>query len=120
MRDGGEKLAGALLAVLFGSRVSEIQRLFPVFADTVGRLRDQRDNLRVIVPIADSVDEMVRARLLADSGVRSVNYNVETHQGVVYLLGVARSQVELDRASQIASLVPDVERVVTYVRIEGQ
>ena len=66
------------------------------------------------------ITDQVRARLLADSGVRSVNYNVETHQGVVYLLGVARSQVELDRASQIASLVPDVERVVTYVRIEGQ
>ena len=49
-----------------------------------------------------------------------MHYNVETHQCVVYLLGVARSQVELDRASQIASLVPDVERVVTYVRIEGQ
>lgn len=66
------------------------------------------------------ITDQVRARLLGDSGVRSVNYNVETHQGVVYLLGVARSGVELERASRIASLVPDVKKVITYVRVEGE
>jgi len=63
------------------------------------------------------ITQQVRARLLSDPGVRSVNYNVEVHRAIVYLLGVARSEAELDRASRIASLVPDVERVVTYVRV---
>jgi len=66
------------------------------------------------------IAQQVRARLASDSGVRSVNFNVEAHQGVVYLLGVARDQAELERAARIASLAPDVRRVVTYVRIEGE
>ena len=66
------------------------------------------------------ITQQVRARLLADTGVRSVNYNVETLRNVVYLMGVARSAAELDRAARIASLVPDVEKVVTYVRVDGE
>lgn len=64
--------------------------------------------------------QSVRAALLADGDVRSVNYNVEVHDGVVYLLGVARDGRELDRAATTAGRVNGVNRVVTYVRIEGQ
>ncbi len=73
---------------------------------------------------ANAQDELtsqaVRAALLGDSQVRSINYNVEVNNGVVYLLGVARSGEELERAAQTAARVNGVDRVVTYVRIEGQ
>lgn len=62
------------------------------------------------------LSQRVRASLLADSAVRSVNYNVETRNGVVYLLGYARTADERERAAQHASLVDGVERVVVYVR----
>lgn len=66
------------------------------------------------------ITQQVRGRLLGDSAVRSVNYNIETHDGVVYLLGYARSADERERAASHASLVRGVERVVVFVRAEGE
>ena len=60
--------------------------------------------------------QQVRARLASDSSIRSLNYNIETHQRVVYLLGFARSAEERDRAAAHAALIEGVERVVVLAR----
>jgi osmotically-inducible protein OsmY len=54
---------------------------------------------------------------LVFSDVRSVNYDVEASNRSVYLIGSARSQAELDHATDIARNVPGVKRVVSYVEI---
>lgn len=66
------------------------------------------------------ITQQVRGRLLRDRSVRSVNYNVEAENGRVYLLGVARTRGELERAAQHASLVDGVTEVVTLVRVVGE
>lgn len=65
------------------------------------------------------ITAQVNARLVADRDVRSINFNVETRDGRVYLLGVARNRGELERAAAHASLVDGVDEVITYVRIDG-
>jgi len=60
--------------------------------------------------------QQIRARLASDRTIRSVNYNIETHQGVVYLLGFARNSDERDRAAAHIALIDGVERVVVLVR----
>ncbi|WP_417494058.1 BON domain-containing protein [Maricaulis sp.] len=65
------------------------------------------------------ITQRVRGQLLSDRDVRSVNFNVETYAGKVYLLGVARSRGELERASAHAALVGGVVEVISYVRIAG-
>ena len=57
--------------------------------------------------------------MVLDADVRSVNYTIETDRQSVYLIGSARSQAELDRATQIARYVPGVQRVVSYVEIRS-
>ena len=59
----------------------------------------------------------VRARLVGDGSVKSVNYNVHVFNGVVYLLGFAQSQEELRRAAEHAAVVKGVEKVVSYVKM---
>tara|TARA_R110002073_G_scaffold201731_2_gene360959 strand:+ start:9958 stop:10650 length:693 start_codon:yes stop_codon:yes gene_type:complete len=66
------------------------------------------------------ISQRVSSRLLRDRSVRSVNFNVETHAGRVYLLGVARTRGELERAAAQASLVDGVTEVITYVRVVGE
>ncbi|HTZ36382.1 MAG TPA: BON domain-containing protein [Stellaceae bacterium] len=61
----------------------------------------------------------VRSDLVFDSQIRSPNYTIETDRQSVYLIGSARSQAELDRATQIARYVPGVQRVVSYVEIRS-
>jgi osmotically-inducible protein OsmY len=61
----------------------------------------------------------VRAEMVADPAIRSVNYTIDTANGSVFLIGSARSQDELDRATRIARYVPGVKRVVSYVELRS-
>jgi len=61
----------------------------------------------------------VRSDLMFNGDVRSGNYTIETDRQSVYLIGAARSQAELDQATQLARYVPGVQRVVSYVEIRS-
>jgi osmotically-inducible protein OsmY len=61
------------------------------------------------------ISTQVRSRLMTDGRVQAVNYNVETYDGVVHLMGLARSTSELARATDIASSTPGVREVVSHV-----
>jgi osmotically-inducible protein OsmY len=65
------------------------------------------------------ITAQLRSQLVLETDVRSVNYTIDTTNGSVYLIGSARSQAELDRATQVARYVPGVRRVVSYVEIRG-
>jgi osmotically-inducible protein OsmY len=62
------------------------------------------------------ITQQIRSRLASDSNIRSLNFNIETHSGVVYLLGFARDSAESERAAAHAALVDGVERVVVLTR----
>jgi osmotically-inducible protein OsmY len=59
----------------------------------------------------------LRNSITFDSQIRSLNYSIDTVNGVVYLNGSARSQGEIDRVTDYARNIPNVRRVVNYVRI---
>jgi len=63
----------------------------------------------------------LKAKLIFDAEVSSINYSIETVHGVVYLMGVAQSPRELERVVEHARNIAYVERVVSYVRLnEGE
>ncbi|MEL6415273.1 MAG: BON domain-containing protein, partial [Pseudomonadota bacterium] len=66
------------------------------------------------------ISARVRARLLGSSTVQVNNFNVETYGGTVYLLGIARSPKELEKAAEEASKVGGVNQVVSYVRLRNE
>ena len=59
----------------------------------------------------------IRSEMVLDPAIRSINYSIDTQNGSVYLIGSARSQAELDRATRIARYVPGVKRVVSYIAL---
>ena len=59
----------------------------------------------------------IRSGLMLDPDIRSGNYTIDTQKGSVYLIGSARSQVELERATRTARYIPGVKRVMTYVEL---
>lgn len=71
-----------------------------------GLLRSARD---------EWISAEVRARLLADDGTRALDVNVETHDGVVYLMGIVRTPDEVRGAAELASRVAGVRRVVSFM-----
>jgi osmotically-inducible protein OsmY len=81
------------------------------------------------IAIADEASLMDRAtdfwistqlstKLMFDQQVSSINYNVDTVNGVVYLLGVAQNQMELDHVIDLARNLRNVRRVISHVRLK--
>ncbi len=64
------------------------------------------------------ISTQLRGKLLFDKQIASINYSIETSRQVVYLIGVAQSQGELDRVVAHARNLAYVRRVVSYVRIK--
>ncbi|MEZ5959658.1 MAG: BON domain-containing protein [Hyphomonadaceae bacterium] len=65
------------------------------------------------------ITAQIRTRLTASRAVRAINVNIETFHGNVYLMGTARSQHELERAAEIASVVGGVRRVVSFMQVRA-
>lgn len=63
------------------------------------------------------ITAQIRARLAASPAVRAINVNIETFHGNVYLMGIARTDLELRRAAEIASVVSGVRRVVSFMQV---
>lgn len=114
--------------VLLSGRVQtpELRLKAESIAWSVKRADDVANEIRIESPggfFANASDEListrVRARLLGSSTVQASNFNVETYGGTVYLLGIARSAKELEKAAEEASLVGGVNQVVSYVRLRN-
>ena len=65
------------------------------------------------------ITTQLRTKMLTDSEIFDINYSVETVNGAVYLLGIARNQPELDRVTNYARNIAGVTKVVSHVRIKG-
>lgn len=64
------------------------------------------------------ISTQVRTRLLFGKDIHNINYSVITVNQVVYLMGIAQNQDELNRATNVASSTSYVQRVVSYVRLK--
>ncbi len=62
----------------------------------------------------------LRTAITFEKNIQSLNYSIDTVQGVVYLMGVAMSETELNRVTQLARTIPNVKQVVSYVKMVGE
>ena len=94
-----------ILLVLPGSRPSEIERVMPVFEDTVRRLKVERPDLAVVVPVASTVADAVRARVAANHAAPHavLDHLAASPRKTVPALGAMLRSAELDGCSSYAS-----------------
>ncbi len=63
------------------------------------------------------IGTQLRAKLTASPDIHALNYTIEVVRGVVYIMGLARSQNELNEVVDIARNIQYVQNVVSYVRV---
>lgn len=63
------------------------------------------------------ISTRLRAEMTFDDIIENLNYSIDTVQGTVYIMGTAQSQAELDRVVSLARTIPDVRRVVSYIKL---
>jgi osmotically-inducible protein OsmY len=64
------------------------------------------------------ISTQIKSRLLFTKDIRSVNFSVITVNQVVYIMGIAQDQSELNRVTNVCSTTQYVQRVVSYVRMK--
>ena len=115
------------LVLLSGRVNSEEDKIFAEHtAWTSSRTQDVANEIQIegsksfMEGLSDSViTSRVRSALIGSRTIKSVNFNIETYNGTVYLMGLARSQSELEQAAEKASVVPGVKEVISYVRLSN-
>ena len=73
--------------------------------------------------ILDYADDLImktkiNAKLLLDKDILNLNYSVEVVNSIVYLIGIAQSQEELDSVINISENTYGVQNVINYVRLK--
>lgn len=63
------------------------------------------------------ISTQLRTKMIVDKDIRSIDYNFESVGGIIYLMGIARDQEELDRVINHARSISYVKEVVSYVRL---
>jgi osmotically-inducible protein OsmY len=61
----------------------------------------------------------IQSRLLFTKNIASINYEIITVNNIVYLLGIANSNAELNKVSNIAAKAGGVNRVVSHVILQN-
>ena len=65
------------------------------------------------------ISTKLRTSMTFDKQIQSINFSIDTVQGVVYLMGVAHTEEELDRVKALARSTSNVKQVVSYVKMAG-
>ena len=73
--------------------------------------------------ILDYADDLVmktkiNAKLLLEKNILNLNYSVEVVNGIVYLIGIAQDQKELDAVTEISKNTYGVINVISYIRLK--
>jgi len=64
------------------------------------------------------ISSQLRTKILTDKQIVDINYNIDTVNGVIYLMGIAQSQAEVDRIIAYARDIPKVRHIVTHVMLK--
>ncbi|SLN17895.1 BON domain-containing protein [Oceanibacterium hippocampi] len=79
----------------------------------------QVDDRSTVMDIAKDVwiTTQLRTEMIADLEIRDINYTVETVNGIIYLIGIARDDGELRRVTSRARNIRGVRKVISHVRL---
>ncbi|HCM83886.1 MAG TPA: BON domain-containing protein [Alphaproteobacteria bacterium] len=61
----------------------------------------------------------LRSQMILAKDIISINYNLDVVNGVVYMMGIAQDQAELDRVKNLVRNTSGVKDLVSYVRLKS-
>ena len=65
------------------------------------------------------IQEKLQTKLLFDKNVRNINYVLDVVDSVIYIMGLAQDQAEMDRVIAQASDISGVKRVVNHILLKS-
>ncbi|WNK00197.1 BON domain-containing protein [Thalassospiraceae bacterium LMO-JJ14] len=90
-------------------------------------IEDVKDVINEVVisenPLSDIANDtwittQLKTKMTLDEKILAINYSIETVGAVIYLIGIAQDDAELQRVINHARNIKYVKRVVTHVRVK--
>ena len=81
----------------------------------------QISNSDSIINFADDlvISTKILGKLMLEENINSLNYNIETVNKLVYIIGIAQTEKEKEQVIDIARKVYGVEEVIDYINIKS-
>ncbi len=64
------------------------------------------------------ITAQLQSKITFDKMILAINYSIETVNGIIYLIGIAQNQAELDRVIAHARTIGYVKRITPHVRVK--
>ncbi|MDC3052978.1 BON domain-containing protein [Candidatus Pelagibacter sp.] len=61
------------------------------------------------------ITSQLRAAIIGNKKIKSVNYNIDTYKKIIYVYGIAQNKIERDEVTKEAKQILDVEDVITSI-----
>ena len=61
------------------------------------------------------ITSQLRAAMISNKKIKSVNYNIDTYKKKIYIYGIAQTKIERDEVTKEAKQILDVKDVVTSI-----
>ena len=61
------------------------------------------------------ITSQLRAAIIGNKKIKSVNYNIDTYKKIIYVYGIAQDQTERDEVMREAKQILDVKDVITSI-----
>jgi osmotically-inducible protein OsmY len=61
------------------------------------------------------ITSQLRAAMISNKKIKSVNYNIDTYKKIIYVYGIAQNKTERDEITKEAKQILDVEDVITSI-----
>ena len=85
--------------------------------DVINEIQIRDSSLRDLA--RDSwITAQLKSKLTFDKKILAINYSIETVNGIIYLIGIAQNQRELDRVIAHARNIGYVRRIISHVRMK--
>lgn len=64
------------------------------------------------------ISAQLKSKMTIDKHIHAINFSIETVAGIIYLIGVAQNQAEMDKVIAHARTIRYVEKVISHVRVK--
>lgn len=115
--DGRVMIVGIVPTQADRITVSKVVWQTPDVAEVINELQVSEQGRMASFGTDTWISTQLRTALIRDPNVRRLNYNIETVNSTVYLIGIARSAAELDLVKAHAKTIGGVNKVVSHVTI---
>ena len=85
--------------------------------DVINEIQTGTSSLRDLAKDA-WITTLLHTKITLDKKILAINYSVETVNGIIYLIGIAQNQVELNRVIAHAKTIGYVKRITNHVRVK--